>query len=713
MPLLQGSSQRSVSANIGELINSGHKPDQAAAIAYKTARGNDNQTGRAAGVMFQARDGRLLLVRRGDQGDHPGTWAFPAGHIEGKEAPHEAAEREALEEVGRMPDLSSAELIDQTDAFHTFHTSCDTAFRPMIDDESTEAKWFTKDTLPEPLHPGAAATLAKFFEQEAREIAQDEIRRDDQNKRYVVDFNGKVEYFPYEVSDNLSQTQRAEQTAYAEAKKALKRMSSSKGAQDSLPNWWLTTKNHSEQIVIALDEAATNRDKSPDGHLHLARTPISKANVCEYWGHEIPDFEQLRLDADKKYKLYRDPEELEKAAKTFNGKPLLSEHIPVTADSFPETAVIGSLGSNTVFEHPYLYNDGMAIWKGPDIFGIESDQKKQVSSAYRYRADMTPGKSPDGEAYDGVMRDIVGNHAAIVKEGRAGADVVVGDSALNTLKETFDMKTVLSRYAAVLQGGIAVSLLPKLAKDAKIDLTPALAGVSFKNFASKRGDVLAAITKIVTPHLAKDNNLENLPQTVDSLAGMEVQEGLDTDPSSGIPMSVEEMKKKTMDADPKMAIEALLKGKIDDATLAQVCQILGGEAPAPVAAPVPGLDAEKDDEEKVSKPAMDAALKAHGASVEANTIARLQAISDAKEFVRPWVGAIAMACDTAASVYQSALKVLGVPDVTEIKDAAALKVIIKSQPLPGAKPSDTIVAMDAAGLKGYSDMFPEAARINT
>jgi hypothetical protein len=43
---------------------------------------------------------------------------------------------------------------------------------------------------------------------------------------------------------------------------------------------------------------------------------------------------------------------------------------------------------------------------------------------------MTPGVSPQGEKYDGVMRDIVGNHVALVKEGRAGADVVVGDSKL-------------------------------------------------------------------------------------------------------------------------------------------------------------------------------------------------------------------------------------------------------------------------------------------
>ena len=38
MPLKPGSSQQVISENIAELIKAGHKPDQAAAIAYKEAR---------------------------------------------------------------------------------------------------------------------------------------------------------------------------------------------------------------------------------------------------------------------------------------------------------------------------------------------------------------------------------------------------------------------------------------------------------------------------------------------------------------------------------------------------------------------------------------------------------------------------------------------------------------------------------------------------
>lgn len=37
---------------------------------------------------------------------------------------------------------------------------------------------------------------------------------------------------------------------------------------------------------------------------------------------------------------------------------------------------------------------------------------------------MTPG-SFQGECYDGVMRDMIGDHMALVKEGRAGPEVAV------------------------------------------------------------------------------------------------------------------------------------------------------------------------------------------------------------------------------------------------------------------------------------------------
>jgi hypothetical protein len=161
--------------------------------------------------------------------------------------------------------------------------------------------------------------------------------------------------------------------------------------------------------ALAFDRA-TVRSIDKDGRLHIEVTPISKANICPYYGREIPNSKSLGLQPDKVYYLLRDPKELAKAATTFNNIPLLNEHIPVTAADPQKMAVVGSTGTDAEFDGTYLKNS-LVVWDADSIAGIETDEKKELSSAYRYVADMTPGVH-EGQPYDGVMRDIVGNHVA-------------------------------------------------------------------------------------------------------------------------------------------------------------------------------------------------------------------------------------------------------------------------------------------------------------
>lgn len=206
--------------------------------------------------------------------------------------------------------------------------------------------------------------------------------------------------------------------------------------------------------ALAFDRA-TVRSFDKDGRLHIEVTPISKANICPYYGREIPNSKALGLLPDKVYYLLRDPKELAKAATTFNNIPLLNEHIPVTAADPQKMAVVGSTGTDAEFDGTYLKNS-LVVWDADSIAGIETDEKKELSSAYRYVADMTPGVH-EGQPYDGVMRDIVGNHVALVIEGRAGSDVVVGDSLSLELKEMAKAKQ------------LAAALKPFLAQDADLE----------------------------------------------------------------------------------------------------------------------------------------------------------------------------------------------------------------------------------------------------
>lgn len=176
---------------------------------------------------------------------------------------------------------------------------------------------------------------------------------------------------------------------------------------------------------LAFDRASV-RTYDQDGRLRVEMTNISKATVNPYLGSEIPDGDRLDLDPKKVYQLLRDPEELAKAAETFNGVPLLDTHVPSTAWDHPKGKVVGTTGTDAVFEAPYLKNS-LIVWTADAIQGIESGEQRELSCGYRYEADMTPGVY-DGVQYQGVMRKIRGNHVALVAAGRAGSDVLVGDS---------------------------------------------------------------------------------------------------------------------------------------------------------------------------------------------------------------------------------------------------------------------------------------------
>jgi len=125
--------------------------------------------------------------------------------------------------------------------------------------------------------------------------------------------------------------------------------------------------------------------------------------------------------------LLRDPGELRRAVRTFDNLPILSKHVAVTAVDHRPEIVVGATGSDAEFEDPYLTNS-LVIWSASAIAAIEDKSRAELSSGYRYQPIMERGTF-EGEAFDGRMTNIAGSHVALVAEGRAGPDVVVGDSA--------------------------------------------------------------------------------------------------------------------------------------------------------------------------------------------------------------------------------------------------------------------------------------------
>jgi hypothetical protein len=381
------------------------------------------------------------------------------------------------------------------------------------------------------------------------------------------------------------------------------------------------------------------RRKDADGHLHVEWSNITKANVCPYYGYEIPGAESLGLDPKRVYMLYRDPAELAAAASTFAGKPLLLHHKPVTSEDHPTELVIGSVGSTVEWKNPFL-RAPLSIWRQDGIDAIEDEEQREISCGYRYKVDMTPGMTPEGVAFHGRMRNIMGNHVTIVDEGRAGHDVVVADQ---NPPEFSDMKfpNVARAIAAIIPGMKAADALA---------LDAALAADGLK-----------------TPEPVEDEFPE--------LSATDRKTALDSY-ASKLGKALDKMD----DEDKRAAFKAAKDGKTPPAASAgsapphaQDAALVDKRIADAVAAATAGLIPKAD----ADKLAADASIAADKAARNA-----VHALYKARQTVEPTVGVVAL--DSAVAVYRFALDHLKVEhkDVTDGALAALYEQSAKAAAAP-------------------------------
>lgn len=413
--------------------------------------------------------------------------------------------------------------------------------------------------------------------------------------------------------------------------------------------------------AMAFDRSARTIDV--DGRLHVERTPISKANVCPYYGREIPGWQELGLNPDQVYRLYRDPVELERGAPTFARLPILSKHVPVTVDAPQPDLVIGSIGSNVKFNAPYLDAD-LSFWDANAIAGIESGKWRELSCAYRYTPVMEPGEV-DGEKYDGRMTEIRGNHLALVEVGRAGSDVYVADANPFNYRETTMKMTKLGKALFTALS----ALYPKLAAD--------------KALSDLLGPLTKDTAKDVKPKLVamdSDMDAQQVDNIIDAILDVEQnpepqQPGM---PDAPVP-----------DESPEGKLRALLAGKVDDSIIEEACKLMAPPA------------ADEDDymDATEMKTAMDAAI--------ADERNKLKAATKAARDVRDVVGDVDL--DDAAAIYGFALDHMKVKH-EGIKDPVALRALFETARDARQPARPATVAQDSGdALK----RFPGLARIRS
>ena len=408
-------------------------------------------------------------------------------------------------------------------------------------------------------------------------------------------------------------------------------------------------------VQLAFDQSARRIDA--DGRLHISRSHISKAAINPYYGREIPGYEELGLDPAKIYRLFRDPVELEKAAPSFARLPILKEHVPISVESHRPDLVAGTVGSEVEFDAPYLDAD-LCIWDKDAIAGIESQKIRELSCAYRYVPLMEPDEF-EGQAYDGKMTQIEGNHLALVEVGRAGPDVVVADQSPFILKENAMKMTKTGK--AVFAALCALS--PTLAQDSSL---PALVGkASRKTF--NRVNVKSKIMAIDS-----DIDPEQLDNIIDAILDVEQEpKPMEAPTSFG-------------DQSPVEMIRGLLEGKVDPEIIEQICSLW-----------MPEAEDEKEEDKGMKPEEVKAAMD--GLRRE------LREAADAAKEVRSVVGDLSM--DSAAEIYAFALDHMKV-DHKDVSGVPALRALFRVASSTKSVPSSNI-AQDSAGLAAR---FPNATR---
>lgn len=388
---------------------------------------------------------------------------------------------------------------------------------------------------------------------------------------------------------------------------------------------------------LAFDRASV-RSFDGNGRLQVKVSNISKANVCPYFGREIPGAEKLGLDPEKIYRLWRHPDELKKAVSTFNNIPLLSIHTPDFPGDPPHESRVGVTHSNAAFDGTYLTN-GLSVWDNSAIAGIETEEQEELSSSYQYVADMTPGTTPNGEVYDGIMRDIIGNHVALVETGRAGSDVLVADSLPPELKH------MSKRKAAAIRA----TLKPLLAADA---------------------DLEAEVRKALLALDEADKEDEKDKKTADDEDDEEDDKKKKTADDEDDEDDSDDKKKKTADDE-------------DDED-----------------------DDKKDD--KVSKTAMDSAIRLAADSATKKAAQNFREVREAEQAVRPLIGDV-VAMDSADDVYRTALEQSGI-DIKGVHPSA-FKSLVKMAITQKESSRPAPLAQDSASISEFESAFPTAGKL--
>ena len=442
---------------------------------------------------------------------------------------------------------------------------------------------------------------------------------------------------------------------------------------------------------LAFDNFSIDKDSvrtvDDNGFLHVAVSPVTKEQVAPYYGHEIPNHEELGFESDVIYHGYRPASELSKldTIQSLNGIPIQFEHHADYANAPAKDTRIGSTGDDAKWESPYLTNS-LHFHDAKAIDRIKDGSMRELSLAYRYTPVKKEGEF-DGQHYDFVMTDINCNHVALVEEGRAGHDVLVEDAQI---KE----KNTMADNAAIenAEKNLAQSILDlHKAKEGNVvdkDDTPATDGklealieaIKANGDEDKYKDILnsAEDDDLDASEPAEDDDLDTSDDDSKKDDSVDVTDD-DLDDSDSAEDEEPNDNTQAEDDDDKVIGDALKQCGLDDAS------------PELKKAFITGFKLSSEKDKNADKPlGQDAQIKVAVKAVNRQLKLKYAAANECRQILG---NVNAMAFDSAGQIYRAAAKKLGIRNCNQLTGKAAKAVI---SALTATKDKRTVMATDSA-----------------
>ena len=185
-----------------------------------------------------------------------------------------------------------------------------------------------------------------------------------------------------------------------------------------------------------------------EGYLFIQSARIARIGVQEYFG-----------EGGQVIRRFRPPEEVEKSAPSFNDRAVTLDHppdYPVTADNAAK--YLKGLSQNSNYRSGWLESD-LKITHAEAVKAATSTHR-QLSCGYTFVVDATPGEWVDTDGvqgepgkvypYDEIMRDIEGNHVALVQFARAGSNATWDSINIEVIDNSIGVKTMDLKKGSIL-----------------------------------------------------------------------------------------------------------------------------------------------------------------------------------------------------------------------------------------------------------------------